>query len=136
MSCPQRHIRPPDQTARETSITQVLLAEDGAVINLTLEDALGDGGYAVAGPFASGSTALAWLRDHTPDPAIMDLVPGDGPCLELARALRQRNVPMPFLGGYDYHSLPADLQGADWIDKPVPYDRLLSALASLQAPPA
>jgi DNA-binding NarL/FixJ family response regulator len=57
----------------------VLLAEDGAVINLTLEDALVDGGYEVAGPFASGSTALAWLRDHTPDPAIMDLVPGDGP---------------------------------------------------------
>jgi hypothetical protein len=44
---------------------------------------------------------------------MMDLVLGACPCLELARALRQRNAAVPFLGGYDYHSLPADLQGAD-----------------------
>ena len=34
---------------------------------------MNDGGYTVVGPFASCSAALAWLRDATPDLALLDL---------------------------------------------------------------
>jgi hypothetical protein len=47
-------------------MVQVLVAEDIGVISLALEDTLEDGGYTVAGPFASRETASAWLTDHTP----------------------------------------------------------------------
>ena len=62
---------------------EVLLAEDNAAIGLALEDVLSDGGYTVVGPFVSCSAALAWLRDATPDLALLDLRLRDGPCVEL-----------------------------------------------------
>lgn len=114
------------------AMTQVLLAEDGAAISIALEDTLQDHGYTIAGPFPSCSTAITWLQDNTPDLALLDLMLGDGPCFELARFLRQRNVPILFLSGYSHHGLPADLQDVGWLEKPFPSDQLLTALRSLQ----
>ena len=54
-------------------MTQVLVAEDVAAISLCLEDALVESGYTVAGPFSTGSSALEWLRENTPDLAVLDL---------------------------------------------------------------
>jgi DNA-binding response OmpR family regulator len=113
-------------------MTQVLLAEDGAMISMALEDTLQDHGYTIAGPFPTCSTAITWLQDNTPDLAVLDLILSDGPCIELARALRHRNVPILFLSGYSHHSLPADLQDVEWLEKPFPSDRLMVALRSLQ----
>jgi DNA-binding response OmpR family regulator len=74
-------------------MVQVLVAEDIGVISLALEDTLADGGYTVAGPFASRATASAWLREHTPDVALLDLVLRDGPCLEVAASSRSVRCP-------------------------------------------
>jgi DNA-binding response OmpR family regulator len=71
-------------------------------------------------------TASAWLRNHTPDVAVLDLVLGDGPCFEVARLLQQRDVPMRD------DSLPDDLQRLPWIEKPVRFEQLLRALHKLQ----
>ena len=116
-------------------MSQVLLAEDNAAIGLALEDALNDGGYTVVGPFASCSAALAWLRDATPDLALLDLGLQDGPCVELARALRQRGVPILVLSG-DHQSeceLDPELRGVPWIEKPVASESLMNALGALSA---
>jgi DNA-binding response OmpR family regulator len=107
-----------------------LVAEDIGVISLALEDTLEDGGYTVAGPFASRVTASAWLRIDTPDVALLDLVLRDGPCFEVARLLQERNVPIVFLSGQMRDdSLPDDLQRLPWIEKPVKFEQLLGALA-------
>ncbi len=110
-------------------MVQVLVAEDVGAISLALEATLEDASYSVAGPFASCETACAWLRDHTPDLAVLDFVLRDGSCIELARVLQQRGVPVLFLSGLMRHgSLPMDLQHLRWIEKPVSDEELLGAL--------
>ena len=112
----------------------LLLAQDNAAIGLALEDALNDGGYTVVGPFASCSAALAWLRDATPDLAfLLDLGLQDGPSVELARALRQRGVPILVLNA-DAQSeceLDPELRDVPWIEKPVASESLMNALGAL-----
>src|SRR4051812_19603130 len=49
----------------------VLIAEDQAVIALYVAMGLQDEGIAIAGPFDSCAESLIWLRDYTPDAAIL-----------------------------------------------------------------
>ena len=64
-----------------------------------------------------------------PDVALLDLVLRDGPCLEVARILQERNVPIVFLSGQMRDdTLPDDLQGLPWIEKPVRFEQLLGVL--------
>jgi DNA-binding response OmpR family regulator len=114
-------------------MSQVLLAEDGAAISIALEDALADGGYTVAGPFATGSAALAWLRNGTPDLALLDLTLGDGLCFELARTLQHRGVPILVLSGAHRAEadLPAELGDVTWLEKPASFERLMECLGGL-----
>jgi DNA-binding response OmpR family regulator len=114
----------------------VLVAEDEAAISLMLEDALTEHGYAVAGPFAYGASALCWLTDHTPDLALLDLGLRDGLCIEVARLLHGRGVPLLFFSGMTArHSLPADLEGVPWLAKPATTSNLMRSLRSLARAP-
>jgi DNA-binding response OmpR family regulator len=114
-------------------MTQVLVAEDMAAISLSLEDALVESGYTVAGPFNSGAAALGWLETHTPDLALLDLRLSDGPCIGVARLLRGRGVPtLIFSGETSPMSLPPDLRDLPWLGKPVSFDNLIAALHSLE----
>lgn len=120
-------------------MTRVLVAEDEAAIGLALEDLLVDNGYSVAGPFHRCSIALEWLRDNTPDLALLDLRLGDGPSIEVARLLLRRGVPVLFFSGEISHiGLPSDLRGLPWLEKPVASAALIQALRALPlqaAPP-
>ncbi len=110
----------------------VLIAEDEAAIGLALEDLFTDHGYLVEGPFQRCAKAMAWLEDHTPDLALLDLRLADGSSLEIARLLRRRNVPVLFLSGeISRVSLPADLQDTPWLDKPAASADLLAAIRAL-----
>jgi hypothetical protein len=52
--------------------------------------------------------------------------------VDLARLLRSRAVPFLFLSGNPkLYGIPPDLQDAPWIEKPVTYDELVSALRLL-----
>jgi DNA-binding response OmpR family regulator len=114
---------------------QVLVAEDVGAISLALEDALTDAGYEVAGPFASGAAAMAWLQTNRPNAAVLDAVLSDGVCVELARSLRRLAVPFLFLSGnHPRHGMPPDLHDVPWIEKPVTYQQLVDALARLDPP--
>ena len=116
-------------------MTQVLVAEDMAAISLSLEDALVESGYTVAGPFNSCLSMIRWLQEHTPDLALLDLWLSDGPCVEVARLLKSRNVPVLFLSGEaSPKRLPPDLRDLPWLEKPVSFDDLITALHSLEAP--
>ena len=112
----------------------VLIAEDEAAIGLALEDLLTDHGYSVAGPFQRCAKALAWLEDHTPDLALLDLRLADGFSVEIARLLRRRGVSILFLSGeLSRVSLPPDLQDLPWLHKPTGSADLIAALRVLPA---
>jgi DNA-binding response OmpR family regulator len=110
-----------------------LLAEDEAAISLALEDALTDAGFRVAGPFAYCARALEWLRDNTPDAALLDVELADGSCTEVARTLHQRGVPLVFFSGgavYDVE-IRTLVPDAHWFEKPADYREVMRALNGL-----
>ena len=107
-----------------------LIAEDQPLIGMGLEGTLEDAGIAVAGPFPSCRDALAWVKDHTPEIAIVDYKLKDGPCTDLVRALLARNVPVIIYSGYPHgEDLPAEFCGLTWLEKPTAQADLLAALA-------
>ena len=110
----------------------VLVAEDEAVIAMALADDLEAAGYAVAGAFATCESALQWLKDETPDLAVLDPMLKDGTCRELAIELSRRGVPIAIhSGNREDRTLMKELNDATWIEKPAPIDTLLAALVDL-----
>ena len=110
----------------------VLLVEDEALIALAVSDDLESAGYAVAGPFHRSSDTLDWLDRQTPDVAILDIHLRDGSSAELARMLRNRQVPFIVFSGdkRDGHGADA-FDGARWLSKPVGARQLLETVAEL-----
>ena len=110
----------------------VLLAEDEALIALALVDDLETAGYGVAGPFHRCDHSLAWLEQQTPDVAIIDVHLRDQSSVELARVLRNRDVPFIVFSGEkrDGRSHEA-YEGGRWLSKPVSGRQLLETLGEL-----
>jgi DNA-binding response OmpR family regulator len=80
----------------------VLVAEDYGTIGMMLADDLVEAGLRVLGPFASCAVAMASLDEQRPDAAILDIELIDGPCVELARELKDKRIPFMILTfGYD-----------------------------------
>jgi DNA-binding NtrC family response regulator len=113
-----------------------LLIEDQALIGMALEATLEDAGFRVAGPFTSNAQALAWLDQNTPDLALLDVLLRDGPCTSLVRALRRRNIPFAIYSGLKPGSLPPELEGTRWLEKPVSRMALTSVLREIAPKPA
>jgi CheY-like chemotaxis protein len=114
-----------------------LVAEDQAIIGMMMEIDLNDAGYEIIGPFASCSEALGWLGQATPDFALIDYKLADGACIELARELKQRDVPFAVLSGFvdeDARRRP-EFVDAPWLTKPVSANALKHVLASLYPVP-
>ena len=111
----------------------MLIVEDEALIAFGLEDALEDEGFSVAGPFATCAEALTSVQHALPDVAVLDALLRDGPCLELARELRGREVPFLIYSGRDaFAQQPSELDGVLWIEKPAPVERVVAAVAGLR----
>ena len=113
----------------------VLLVEDEALIALALTDDVETAGYDVAGPFHRARDTLAWLEQHTPDVAIIDIHLRDGSSVDLAGVLRDRGVPfIVFSGDKRDGRSPEAFNGARWLSKPVATRQLLDTLAELAQP--
>jgi DNA-binding response OmpR family regulator len=111
---------------------RVLLVEDEALIALALADDLEGAGYEVAGPFHRCSDSLDWLGRDTPDIAIIDIHLRDGSSAELARVLRERDVPFLVFSGERRDGQVADaFTGARWLSKPVGTRELLETVGSI-----
>ena len=110
-----------------------LIVEDQALISMLIEEQVEACGYTVAGPFASCQAALDFLRDGTPDLAIIDYLLADGPCLELARELASRSIPFVILSGFDPRAgqNQPGLRGVKWLRKPISSEQLQSVLRDL-----
>jgi DNA-binding response OmpR family regulator len=114
----------------------VLLVEDEALVAMNLQDDLNEAGYAVVGPFATCSAALAWLEAETPDIAVLDTVLRDGSCRALAAELARRDVGFVLWSGHlqDRQALQ-EFTDAVWVEKPSTHTTLLHALAGLRILP-
>ena len=90
----------------------------------------------MAGPFNRASDTLAWLAQHTPDVAIIDIHLRDGSSADLAGVLRQRGVPfIVFSGDKRDGRSPEAFEGGRWLSKPVGTRQLLDTLAGLVPTP-
>lgn len=114
----------------------VLLAEDEALIGMTLIPDLEEAGFRVAGPFTRGDESMRWLETQTPDLAVLDIVLSDGPCAELARRLRGRQVPFIVFSGHDRGAdVPEEFRGVPWVEKPGSFEALSQGLTDLVRAP-
>jgi DNA-binding response OmpR family regulator len=98
-----------------------LIAEDQAIISMMMEIDLEEAGYEIVGPFRSCAEGLEWLREATPDLALLDHKLSDGTCVELARELKRRQIPFAVVSGSvdeRIRTQPAFV-GVPWLAKPV-----------------
>lgn len=109
-----------------------LVVEDQALIGLSIEAYLDDLGLEVGGSFLSQAEALHWLESDTPDFAILDYALRDGPCVALARVLKERAVPFVVYSGHRQPELTPDFDGILWIEKPAPRAAIVAALSQLR----
>ena len=98
---------------------RALVAEDEYLIADYLADELKALGFETEEPFATCAEASAWLASNTPDLAVLDILLRDGDCLELARELRRKKVPILFFTGlFDWTPLREEFAGAYVLRKP------------------
>jgi DNA-binding response OmpR family regulator len=102
---------------------------------MMLYEDLSEAGFEVSGPFTSSSAALASLDRQTPDAAILDIDLNDGPCVALARTLREKGIPFLVLTGHNSNvSHEEAFSGAPWLAKPMSYDALINTVRTLLRP--
>jgi DNA-binding response OmpR family regulator len=114
--------------------TVALLLENEPIIAMDLELALKDEGFTVTF-IMSCQEAADWLKDHSPDVAIVDIMLRDGPCHLIVETLSARGVPFLVHSGdpASMHEGTAFVKGT-WLSKPVSAIKL--ALAARGVLPA
>jgi DNA-binding NtrC family response regulator len=111
-----------------TDQLRCLVIEDQILIAMSIETYLEEAGIAVQ-MVASSAEARAWLEANTANIAIVDFMLKDGPATELAGELNRRAIPFVIYSGYPpRQSLPSELQGVPWLEKPTSRDDLLKVV--------
>lgn len=115
------------------AVLSCMVVEDQALIGIALEMSLEEAGFSTVGPFARQANALGFLASDKPDIALLDVMLQDGPCIDLARTLRESGVPFAIYSGIRPPAdLPAEFAGAPWLEKPASRDNLIRVLADLR----
>lgn len=96
---------------------RVLVVEDRAAVAMALCDRLEDSGATVVGPAARLPEATELAEGGRLDVAILDVDLDGVFSYPLARKLRERNVPVVLMTGYDFTTLPADMRELPRYDK-------------------
>jgi response regulator NasT len=111
---------------------QVVIAEDEAIIRLDLKETLEEEGYEVVGETGRGDEAVALVREHNPDLAILDIkMPGlDG--LSAAREIAgERRAAVLILTAFSQRNLIEEARDAgvlSYLVKPFQKTELLPAI--------
>ncbi|MDE3081918.1 MAG: response regulator [Acidobacteriota bacterium] len=116
---------------------RVVIADDESIIRLDLKEILESDGYVVVGEAARGDDALAMIREHRPDLALLDIkMPGlDG--IEVAREVKGSNTMVVLLTAFSQRSLIESARDAGvvaYLVKPFRSSEILPKLAALLNP--
>lgn len=116
---------------------RVVIADDESIIRLDLKEILEDDGYLVVGEAARGDDALAMIREHQPDLALLDIkMPGmDG--IEVARELKGSSTIVVILTAFSQRSLIESARDAGvvaYLVKPFRSSEILPKLAAILNP--
>lgn len=77
----------------------VFIVEDDPFIAIDLQDAIEDAGFDVIGPVATVQSGLRKLENARPDIALLDYNLGSETSAEIARRLKDMNIPFIFASG-------------------------------------
>jgi two-component system, response regulator PdtaR len=118
---------------------RVVIADDESIIRLDLKEILEGDGYLVVGEAARGDDALAMIKEHQPDLALLDIkMPGlDG--IEVARALKGSSTVVVLLTAFSQRTLiesARDAGVAAYLVKPFRSSEILPKLAAIMNPAA
>lgn len=118
---------------------RVVIADDESIIRLDLKEILEGDGYLVVGEAARGDDALALIKEHQPDLALLDVkMPGmDG--IEVARALVGTPTVVVLLTAFSQRTLieaARDAGVAAYLVKPFRSSEILPKLAAILNPTA
>jgi DNA-binding response OmpR family regulator len=85
---------------RERLIRRILIVEDEPLVAFDNEYLLGEAGYQVVATVGDRDSAIAVIAAHALDLVLTDIgLAGDGDGLDVARAARERGVPVLFVTG-------------------------------------
>jgi response regulator NasT len=118
---------------------RVVIADDESIIRLDLKEILEGDGYLVVGEAARGDDALAMIKEHEPDLALLDVkMPGlDG--IEVARLLMGSKTTVVLLTAFSQRTLiesARDAGVAAYLVKPFRSSELLPKLVAILNPSA
>jgi len=113
---------------------RALIVEDEPMVALGLEERLRELGFPACDLAADGHQALSHASSNRPDVALVDVnLEGGREGIEVARKLREADVPVVFVTGYvdreTIDGIRSQVPGAPVIPKPVWWDRLTEAVA-------
>jgi two-component SAPR family response regulator len=99
----------------------VLVVEDEYLIAMDMAYALEEWGARVVGPLGSQTEALDFLArgDARIDAAVLDVNLGSHTAFDIADKLRELDVPVVFVTGYDASSIPERYRAVVRCEKPV-----------------
>jgi response regulator NasT len=116
---------------------RVVIADDESIIRLDLKEILEGDGYLVVGEAARGDDALAMIREHKPDLALLDIkMPGlDG--IEVARHVKGSDTVVVLLTAFSQRALIESARDAGvvaYLVKPFRSSEILPKLAAIVNP--
>jgi CheY-like chemotaxis protein len=113
-------------------ITRLLVVEDEPLVAFDAEHLLRDAKYEIVATVDRVADALAEIADGKPiDLVLADVTLADGSGLDVARAARERGIPVLFVTG----SFPAEAEtlAAGCLDKPYAPRDLIGAIEAIEA---
>jgi len=113
-------------------ITRLLVVEDEPLVAFDAEHLLRDAKYEIVATVDRVADALAEIADGKPiDLVLADVTLADGSGLDVARAARERGIPVLFVTG----SFPAEAEplASGCLDKPYAQRDLIGAIEAIEA---
>jgi DNA-binding response OmpR family regulator len=112
---------------------RVFVVEDETIISFLLEDMFVELGALHVQHAGNVSSALAYLKDRTPDLAVLDVNLGGERAYPVAEILESRKVPFLFTTGYGRSGLDARWARHPVVQKPFNIEVMTAALRELFA---
>lgn len=114
-----------------TGKPRILLVEDESLVAMMMTGFLDQLGCLVLGPCGTPFEALAYLKEHAVDAAILDVNLGGETVYPVADALNRLGVPFVFVTGYGCESIESRFAGVATLEKPIGFDQLNAAVREL-----